>query len=286
VPRDDPSAFLSGLQTPVIFDEIQRVPELFLPIKASVDRDRRPGRFLLTGSANVLTLPAIADSLAGRMEILSLQPLSQGEIESRTETFIEAVFADDFKLPSLAVSETRQDLFARIVAGGFPEVVRRQSESRRDAWLKSYVATLLQRDVRDLANIEGLRDLPRLLSILAVRAGGLLNYAEISRSSGIPQTTLKRYATLLEALFLIEPLTAWSSNMTKRLMKTPKMFFTDTGLLCHLQGITRPRLRLDPTLTGMVTENFVVGELRRQAGWSKLPVSMFHFQTQVGRRST
>lgn len=279
--QSNPTAFLDGLQTPVVFDEIQRVPELFLPIKAAVDRNRQAGSFLLTGSANVLTLPKIADSLAGRMEILSLRPLSQGEIEARKESFIDAVFADDFKLPALKVGESREELFGRMLAGGFPEAVSRRTEARRQSWFKSYVATLLQRDVRDLANIEGLRDLPRLLSILAARAGGLLNYAEISRSSGLPQTTLKRYAALLEAVFLIEPLAAWSGSLTKRLMKTPKMFFTDTGLLCHLQGITWSRLRLEPTLAGMVAENFVVGELRKQTGWNERAVNLFHFRTQT-----
>jgi hypothetical protein len=181
----------------------------------------------------------------------------------------------------LDIFDSREELFGRILAGGFPEAVSRKTETRRAAWFKSYVTTLLQRDVRDLANIEGLRDLPRLLSILAARAGGLLNYAEISRSSGLPQTTLKRYATLLEAVFLIEPLPAWSVSLTKRLMKTPKLFFTDTGLLSHLQGLSWSRLQVEPALAGMVTENFVVGELRKQTGWSKTAVNLFHFRTQT-----
>jgi predicted AAA+ superfamily ATPase len=276
-----PTAFLDGLKLPIIFDEIQRAPELFLPIKAAVDRNRQSGAFLLTGSANVLTLPKVADSLAGRMELLTLRPLSQGEIEGRKENFIDRVFDDDFKLPNLKISESREELFGRMLAGGFPEAVNRKTEARRQAWFKSYIATLLQRDVRDLANIEGLRDLPRLLSILAARAGGLLNYAEISRSAGFPQTTLKRYTVLLEAVFLIEPLAAWSGSLTKRLMKTPKLFFTDTGLLASLLGLTWSRFRLEPTLAGMIVENFVVGELQKQTGWSKTDVNLFHFRTQT-----
>ncbi len=277
----NPTAFLDGLTKPVIFDEIQRAPELFLPIKADVDRNRQVGAYLLTGSANVLTLPKVADSLAGRMELLTLRPLSQGEIEGRKENFIDAVFADDFKLSDLKIAESREDLFGRILAGGFPEAVERKTETRRQAWFKSYIATLLQRDVRDLANIEGLRDLPRLLSILAARAGGLLNYAEISRSAGFPQTTLKRYTALLEAVFLIEPITAWSGSLTKRLMKTPKLFFTDTGLLASLLGLTWSRFQLEPTLAGMIVENFVVGEIRKQTGWSETDVNLFHFRTQT-----
>lgn len=278
---DNPTAFLDGLTKPVIFDEVQRAPELFLPLKAAVDRNRQAGAFLLTGSANVLTLPKVADSLAGRMELLTLRPLSQGEIEGRKENFIDAVCADDFKLPNLDSSESREDLFGRMLSGGFPEVVSRKTEVRRQAWFKSYIATLLQRDVRDLANIEGLRDLPRLLSVLAARAGGLLNYADISRSTGLAQTTLKRYAALLEAVFLIEPLPAWSGSLTKRLMKTPKLFFTDTGLLASLLGLTWSRFQLEPTLAGMLVENFVVGELRKQNGWSEREANLFHFRTQT-----
>jgi predicted AAA+ superfamily ATPase len=277
----NPTAFLDGLTMPVIFDEIQRAPELFLPIKAAVDRNRRAGAFLLTGSANVLTLPKVADSLAGRMELLTLRPLSQGEIEGQKENFIDAVFADEFKLPNLEITESREDLFGRMLVGGFPEAVSRRTEARRQAWFKAYIATLLQRDVRDLANIEGLRDLPRLLSILAARAGGLLNYAEISRSAGFPQTTLKRYTALLESVFLIEPLAAWSGSLTKRLMKTPKLFFTDTGLLASLLGLTWSRFQLEPTLAGMIFENFVIGELRKQTEWSEREVNLFHFRTQT-----
>lgn len=157
------------MSKPVIFDEIQLAPELFLPLKAAVDRSRQPGAFLLTGSANVLTLPKIADSLAGRMELLTLRPLSQGEIEGRKENFIKAIFADDFKPTNFETNESREELFGGILAGGFPEALERKTEARRQDWFKSYIATLLQRDVRDLANIEGLRDLPRLFSVLAAR---------------------------------------------------------------------------------------------------------------------
>ena len=217
-----------------IFDEIQRAPELFLPIKAAVDRNRQAGAFLLTGSANVLTLPKVADSLAGRMELLTLDRFHKAKLKDAEKISLTRYLPTIFKPPNLEITESREELFGRMLAGGFPEAVGRKAEARRQAWFKSYVATLLQRDVRDLANIEGLRDLPRLLSILAARAGGLLNYAEISRSAGFPQTTLKRYAALLEAVFLIEPLAAWLGSLTKRLMKTPKLFFTDTGLLASL----------------------------------------------------
>lgn len=283
--RGNPKGFIDGVATPVIIDEIQRAPELLLPIKLAVDRRRAPGSFILTGSANVLTLPIVSESLAGRMEVLTLRPLSQGEIAGQGETFINKLFAPKFKLPAKPPLEERAALFARMMTGGYPEAVARQTETRRQAWFKSYITTILQRDIRDLANIEGLVDLPRLLALLAARAGGLLNFAEVSRSIGFAQTTLKRYFALLEMTFLVETLPAWSGSRTKRLVKAPKVFFGDTGLLSYLQGLTWERLQLDPTLAGALAENFVVAELRKQATWSEARVELFHFRTSADQEA-
>ncbi len=195
--RHNPPDFLAGFTGRLIIDEVQRAPELLLALKMAVDKDRAPGRFILTGSANVLTLPRVADSLAGRMEVLHLRPFSQGELSGRQESFIEAVFRPDFPLPLTVPALARPDLLARMMTGGYPEVVARPQAARQRAWCKSYLTTLLQRDIRDLANIEGLVELPRLLAILAARAGNLLNLADVSRSSGFAQTTLKRYFALL-----------------------------------------------------------------------------------------
>ncbi len=279
--RGNPSGFVDGLSAPVIIDEIQRAPELLVSIKLMVDRRRAPGSFILTGSANVLTLPTVSESLAGRMEVLTLRPLSQGEIIGQQETFIKRLFAGEFKLPKKPPPEERAALFARMMTGGYPEVVARQTQVRRQAWFKSYITTILQRDIRDLANIEGLVDLPRLLALLAARAGGLLNFAEVSRSIGFAQTTLKRYFALLEMAFLIEALPAWSGSRTKQLVKAPKLFLSDTGLLSYLQGLTWERLQLEPTLAGALAENFVVSELRKQATWSETRVELFHFRTNT-----
>ena len=279
--KGNPTGFLESVKTPVVFDEIQRVPELFLPIKKAVDQKREAGSFLLTGSANVLLMPTIADSLAGRIEILNLRPLSQGELEDNREDFIDWVCSDEFELPTAKYSEDREKLFERMLTGGYPETVQRKTANRRQAWFNSYIATLLQRDVRDLTNIEGLVDFPKLLTILAARAGGLLNYAEVSRTSGLPQTTLKRYITLLENLFLIEYLPAYSGSLTKRMMKTPKLFFTDTGLLSYLQNLTWDKIKFEPTWAGLLTENFVVSELKKQLAWNKTRVQMLHFRTST-----
>jgi len=279
--RHDPAGFLAGLDGPVVLDEIQRAPELFVAIKAEVDRKREPGRYLLTGSANVLMLPKLSESLAGRMEILSLWPLSQGELAGTREGFIDAVFSDTLKLSGPGTND-RFATLDKIIQGGYPEAISRKTESRRRAWFNSYITTILQRDVRDLANIEGLTELPRLLSILATRAATLVNYSELSRSTTFPQSTLKRYMSLLEMTFLIQHLPAWSGNMGKRLVKASKLVVSDTGMLAYLLGTTSERMIKEGTI-GPLLENFIVMELRKQSTWSDTAPQMFHFRTQTGQ---
>lgn len=276
----DPAGFLRGLGGPVVLDEVQRAPALFPAIKAEVDRDRRPGRFFLTGSADVLLLPQVSESLAGRVELFTLWPLSQGEIEGRKETFVDAAFGAG----PLSAGEPlgRQALIERIFAGGYPEALRR-SPSRRRAWFDAYVTTILQRDVRDLANIEGLTEMPRLLSLLAGRTASLLNYAELSRSMGLPQTTLKRYMALLEMTFLVRTVPAWSGNLSKRLVKAPKVLLADTGLAASLIGFDGARAEREGALLGALVESFVATELMKQAAWSDLQPRLFHYRTQAGR---
>ena len=278
----DPPGFLAGLEGPVALDEVQRVPELFVAIKVDVDRDRRAGRYLLTGSANVLTLPKLSKSLAGRMEILPLWPLSQGEIEGCREGFLDAVFKSR-PLKVTRAAESKGRLIDRVLLGGFPEACARSGSNRRRAWFNSYVTTILQRDVRDLANIEGLSAMPRLLALLASRIGCLLNHADISRSLAMPQTTLKRYMALLEATFLVQLLPPWSSNVGKRLVKAPKLYLNDTGLAASLLGQDSARALKNSQLLGPLVENFVVMELRKQIIWSETQPAMFHFRTLTGQ---
>lgn len=277
----DPDSFIAGFDSPVVLDEVQRAPELFRAIKASVDRDRTPGRFLLTGSANVMLLPRAAESLAGRMEIITLWPLSQGEMQGRRESFIAAVFSAH-PAKKLRNGESGTPIAARIVRGGFPEASSRTEESRRQAWFASYVTSVLQRDVRDVARIENLSALPRVLATLASRASGVLTVADISRNLGIPASTLGRYLTLLEATFLAAPVPAWTANIGLRLVKAPNVSLCDTGLAAALLGADRARVASDPTLLGQLLENFVVMELRKQAGWSTPRVALHHFRTHNG----
>lgn len=278
----DPTGFIAALEGPVVLDEVQRAPELFMAIKAAVDRDRRPGRFLLTGSANVLVLPRLSGSLTGRMEVLTLWPFSQGEIESVREGFIDAVFGR--VLPNLPRdSEGWPDLVGRMLRGGYPEVLARATGDRRRAWFGSYITTILDRDVRDLSYIEGLTALPRLLSLLATRSTALLNFADLSRSIAMPQSTLKRYMALLEATFLIQTVPAWASNLGKRLLKTPKLSIADSGLMAHLLGLSGERLSQQRDLAGPLMETFVLMELKKQLTWSERQPQILHFRTQAGQ---
>jgi predicted AAA+ superfamily ATPase len=282
--KQDPNGFIAGLTVPVTLDEVQHVPELFPAIKMAIDRKRQPGRFLLTGSANVLLLPKLSESLAGRMELLTLWPFSQGEINGVKEGFVDALFS---KQPAWASGKTknlqRDELFEKVLAGGYPLAIARNTGGRRKAWFQSYLTTILQRDVRDLANIADVTAVPRLLSVVATRAGGLLNFADLSRTLALPQTTLKRYFALLEATFLVQLLRPWSSNLGQRVIQTPKVYLDDTGLLAHLLGLTVERLKMDGTLAGGVLENFVLMELRKQSTWSETQPECYFWRTASGQ---
>ena len=279
--QGDPEGFIAGLERPVVIDEVQRAPALALAIKLAVDADRRPGQFLLTGSSSVMSLPRLAESLAGRMELHTLWPFSQGELAGVRETFIDRVF--DPKLPTPETApESEAALVDRICKGGYPEAHARRNAGRRRAWFDSYVDSVLQRDLRDLANIERLSEMPRLLALLASRVGQLVNFSDLARSLAVPQTTLKRYMSLMETTFLVRLLPAWSSNIGKRLTKAPKLLLVDTGLLTHLLDTDAGRLRRDRALLGHVLENFAAMELIKQLGWSERRCRLFHFRTESG----
>ena len=280
--RHDPTGFISGLGESTVIDEIQRAPELFLAIKADVDQNRKPGRYLLTGSANVFLLPRLSESLAGRMEIFTLWPLSQGEFAGIKEKFVDTVFSDSpLSIESIPV-DSGITTIERAIRGGYPEAAARASESRRRAWFGSYINTIMQRDVRDIANIDGLTAMPRLLSMLATRASSLLNYSELSRTTALPQTTLKRYMALFEMIFLIDHLPAWQPNLGKRVVKTSKLILNDTGILSTLLAVNAARLENNP-LCGALIENFVIMELKKQISWSDTKPSILHYRTQTGQ---
>ncbi|WP_306598058.1 ATP-binding protein [Geothrix sp. 21YS21S-2] len=277
----DPVGFVAQQRGLTVLDEIQLAPQLFRTIKAEVDAERKPGRFLLTGSANVLVLPQVSESLAGRMEVITLDGLSQYEVAGSGGNLVDRLFSDR-PLEPQNLDLDREALIGAILAGGFPEAREREPGRRRSQWFESYVQTLLQRDIRDLSRIEGLTQLPRILELLSVRSASLLNMAELSRSLGIPLNTLKRYLALLEAVFLLATVPAWSSNLGKRLVKAPKLMLRDTGLLAHMMGADAGRLARDPDLLGGPLETFVAGELRKLLGWAECRARLFHYRTLPG----
>lgn len=266
----------------MVIDEVQHAPELFPAIKRMVDVDGRPGRFLLTGSANVFLLPRLSESLAGRMEILPLHPLSQGELADNEVNLVDTLF-DAAPWQAGAMTIDRLDICERVLAGGFPEAVARTPSARRDAWFRSYIASLLHRDVRDLAHIEGLTDLPRLLSLLGARSGALLNMSEVSRTVGIAHSTLRRYLALLEATFIFQPLPAWSNNLGKRFVKSPKIHLLDSGMAAHLRGDGDARALAQSSNLGPLLEMFVVQEVRKLLAWSRHAATPYHFRTAAGQ---
>jgi predicted AAA+ superfamily ATPase len=282
--KRDPNGFVAGLNMPVTLDEVQHVPEIFPVIKAAIDRKRQPGQFLLTGSANVMLLPKLSESLAGRMEVLTIWPFSQGEIHGVRESFVDTLFSPNpVGWTGKTATVRRNELLETVLAGGYPLAVARQNAARRDAWFQSYVMTMLQRDIRDLANIADVTAVPRLLSVVAARAGGLLNFADLSRSVALPQTTLKRYFALLEGTFLVQLLRPWARNLGKRVIQTPKVYLNDTGLLAYLLGATVDRLKAEGNLAGGVLENFVLMELRKQSTWSTTQPELFYWRTASGQ---
>lgn len=278
----DPTGFVAQARGMTVLDEIQLAPQLFRAIKAEVDQDRRPGRFLLTGSANVMVLPKLSDSLAGRMELVTLEGLSQSEILGQSDNLVDRLF-EEAPLGLQRLELDRDALISAVLAGGFPEARGRAAGRRRSQWFQSYLQTLLQRDVRDLSQIEGITQLPRILELLSVRSATLLNLSELSRTLSIPLNTLKRYLSLLEALFILSPLPAWSSHLGKRLVKSPKLMLRDTGLMAHLMGAEQERLRNDPDLLGGLLETFVAGEVRKLLGWSRNRARQFHYRTLPGQ---
>lgn len=276
--KSDPVGFITSIPKPAILDEVQRIPEIFLPIKHDVDQHRQPGRFALTGSANPLLIPQLGDTLAGRMSILELYPLSQGELKGIFDDFIDLVLSK--KQPDI-ITIAKQELTEKIMIGGYPTVQSINGE-QRNLWFDNYITAILKREITELAKIEGIVEFPQLLRLLATRAGSILNVSEISRTSTLVNTTLRRYLALLQTVFMIYFLPAWSINLGKRLVKSPKLYLADTGLLSHLLGINQERLLIDTTLMGSLLENFVLNELKKQATWSRKRVQFYYYRTVDG----
>ncbi len=275
--QSDPVGFVDDLPARAILDEVQRLPELFTALKAAVDTRREPGRFILTGSANVLLIPRLADSLAGRMEILRLHPLSQAELAGKKPEFLSTLLHGRFKA-GVRGQRLGRDLAERVAAGGYPPALKRSSAKRRAVWYRDYAETLVQRDIRDLARISQMDALPRLLTLAAGQTARLLNVSDLAAPFQVTRPTIREYVTLLSRIFLLDELPPWHSNRLSRLIKTPKLHLGDTGLACALLGLDADGLWEDRVVFGQILETFIYQELKRQAGWMDDAVYFSHFR--------
>jgi predicted AAA+ superfamily ATPase len=278
--RIDPRTFVDRPLDRLVIDEAQLVPELFRAIKVEVDRERRPGRFLLTGSSRLLDAPDMADALVGRVEALELWPFSQGEISGTIDSFVDGIFGDPHELLRQG-DVTRGELIDRVLVGGFPEAVRRAS-GRRGPWFESYINTTTRSVIRDLAEIERLSEIPRLLRLCAARTATELNVSGVASELGIPVRTTDAYLNLLTTAFLIRLIPAWSSNLSSKVVRRPKLVLADTGLAAHLIHATVTTLSRPEGPLGHLLETFVAVELLKQLSWSSQPPALYHFRDRGG----
>lgn len=274
---DDPKGFLTEHKGPLILDEVQRCPGLMTTLKLFVDQDRRPGRYVLTGSADILALPKVNESLAGRMELIDLLPLSQAELNGTIAQNVLSLLIESSIISTKQSLDTH--LLKRIVAGGFPETALRKTQEDQRAWHLSYLRTILDRDVRDIARLSGAENLPRLLALLAAKSGDFLNISSLARESKIKETTLHRYWDVLKRLFLITELPAHQTHLVDRILKSPKPFLVDTGMACSLLACDEARLGGDPWLKANLMQAFVAGELTRLASTLVPRPVVAHFRT-------
>jgi predicted AAA+ superfamily ATPase len=273
--QEDPVRFVRHANL-MLIDEVQRVPDLWLAIKELVDREPRPGRFLLTGSARLLGLRSLPDALPGRAETVELWPLSQGEIDSAPDGFVDAAFrcgtaiAEPHQAP---VALTRKDYLDRAARGGYPEAVSHETPRRRQRFFNNYLADIMSRDVHQVADIQQPGQMRSLLSLLAGQTSGLLNTSRLADGLGLSAPAVRSYLAILETVFVIRLVPAYSSNVTQRAVGAPKVTFIDSGLAAHLaSGITAD------TVIGGLLENFVLGELGRQLTWSETDARLFHYR--------
>lgn len=271
--KQDPIAFISRIDKGII-DEVQRAPELLRAIKLSVDQNREPGRFLLTGSANLLALPQIGDSLAGRMEILTLFPLSLAEIQRRENHFLTYVQNQSWPLTGLE----KIDCISQALIGGYPEMLSRKDSARRNAWARSYIKAIVERDIKDISSIEKLVEMPQLLEVLAQQSGKLTNFIQIVAQLNLDTKTAQKYVGLLETLFLVNRLRPWHGNTLSRIIKTPKVHFLDSGLLACLNRINADHIHIDRSALGSLLETWVYSELLKTITMAEEPWEIFHYR--------
>jgi predicted AAA+ superfamily ATPase len=291
---NDPIALITGLGRPLLIDEFQKAINLSSTIKRMVDNDRAAGSYVITGSADLNTVPSKAssgtknesydakrdyDSLAGRIEYITLLPFTQAEIAELDNGFLENLFDNSFKYKESELSQV--DLARMIVTGGYPEVLSRQPH-RRKAWFKSYIDSILKRDITEVYNVTKPKEVARLLHALAINTSELLNKSSLGRVTGTTAKTTDKYIATLEYTYLIKLIPAWHSNETKRLLTSEKIQFIDTGLLCSLRNITEAKLLEDRTVLGSVLETFIASELMKLVSQSAIDYEMHHYRSRDG----
>ena len=274
----DPAEFMASLPDVVTLDEVQRAPMLLPAIKRAVDEDRRPGRFLLTGSANLLLLPKVTESLAGRMEVIQLQPLTEAEKMRQPGLFVNALLEGAFNTAIRPETQTTEPTLAeRLTAGGYPEPLTR-SPVRARQWRRQYLRTIIERDVQDVARVRDSHELARLLELLAVRSAQLFNASNLANSLGLHRDTVEHYVSVLERLFLVRRLPAWHRNTGKRLIKSPKLHLVDSGLAATLAGLSAEDWLGKRERMGHLLESFVVQQLIAQAAWTDPDLRFWHYR--------
>jgi predicted AAA+ superfamily ATPase len=279
--RADPTGFIAGISGPAVIDEIQRAPGLLLAIKQRLDSDQSRGQFLLTGSANILTLPTVSDALPGRVEYLNLWPLSQSELHDNRKSFIDELFGGRFP-PLSGAPVGRGAVAAMLATGGYPELQGRSARGR-SRFFASYVASIIGRDLDDIANVRNVENVERLLFMIAARSGGLASFHGMATDLGVDTNTVHAHAKILEDLFLVRRLRPWHANLGSRQIKSPKLHIVDSGLLAYLIGANERRITDDGNVTGTLLESFTAMELLRQADWVQEPVQLFHYRDQQQR---
>ncbi len=277
VARSDPSGFIRGLDRAII-DEVQRAPDLLLAIKRAVDEDYRPGRFLLTGSANVMTLPKVADSLAGRIETIRMLPLARAEVEGKTPAFLKRLF--DGRLQRASEPVIGDDMMRLALLGGYPEAIGRATEQRRQNWARAYLNSVLTRDLRDIGEIEKWTELPKFLRLLAEHADQLVNYSRLGSGIDVNYKTGQRYVAMLEQIFLVATVQPWYTNALKRIVRTPKLHFLDAGLLGAARGLNFRRVKVDRGEFGPVLKSFVFSEVLKLITATDMELTPYHFRDE------
>ena len=274
--RADPRGFIAGLRGPVLIDEVQRVPDLLYAIKQTVDEDPTPGRFLLTGSANVLTAPRISESLAGRVRRIELWPLAQSEIHASTGNFVERLLAGD--PPQIGGAPIGREAFAEVVARGCYPAVHRLNERQRRLWHRDYALSILERDLRDIASAQKLAEMPTLLRLLATNSAKLLDYRRLASDLQLSDKTVRAYVELLRTVYLVHTVPAWRPGLRSRELQAPKLYLTDTGLLAQQLGANEQRIATDDQVTGYALETFCAMEIVKHQGWATHGSTLRHYR--------